>query len=300
MELKDDLKQNISTAEALGWSTYSNSQATVLSYLSIFETLWRQTELNEQLQQSDRIKTEFINLAAHELRTPIMPIIGYAEMLEEELGEEDKKRESTAAIIRNAKRLQRLADDILDVTRIETNTLKVHKEQHNLNDLILNVLDDIVINTKEEELRGSHADNNRCKLLYKACEEEIIIQADKTRLIQVIYNLLHNAIKFTKEGTISILVEKRKDDENNNNNNKYSNKKEVIISVKDTGSGIDSEIFPRLFSKFASKSSRGTGLGLFISKSIIKDHGGKIWAENNTDGKGATFSFSLPILSQII
>ena len=124
MELKDDLKQNISTAEALGWSTYSNSQATVLSYLSIFETLWRQTELNEQLQQSDRIKTEFINLAAHELRTPIMPIIGYAEMLEEELGEEDRKRESTATIIRNAKRLQRLADDILDVTRIETNTLR--------------------------------------------------------------------------------------------------------------------------------------------------------------------------------
>ena len=95
--------------------------------------------------------------------------------------------------------------------------MKVHKEQHNLNDLILNVLDDIVINTKEEELRGGHADNNRCKLLYKACEEEIIIQADKTRLIQVIYNLLHNAMKFTKEGTISILVEKKKDDENNNN-----------------------------------------------------------------------------------
>jgi signal transduction histidine kinase len=298
MELKDDSREAVSTAEALGWSTYSNSQATVLSYLSIFETLWRQTELNEQLQQSDRIKTEFINLAAHELRTPIMPIIGYAEILEEELGEEDKKRESTAAIIRNAKRLQRLADDILDVTRIETNTLKIDKQQVNLNDLILNVLDDIVINTKEEELRGGHADNNRCKLLYKACEEEIIIQADKTRLIQVIYNILHNAMKFTKEGTISILVEKKKDDENNNNNNKYSNKKEVIISVKDTGSGIDSEIFPRLFSKFASKSSRGTGLGLFISKSIIKDHGGKIWAENNADGKGATFSFSLPTTNE--
>jgi signal transduction histidine kinase len=221
-----------------------------------------------------------------------MPIIGYAEMLEEELGEEDKKRESTAAIIRNAKRLQRLAESILDVTRIETNTLHIDKQQVNLNDLVLNVLDDIVINTKEEELQGGHADNNRCKLLYKACEEEIIIQADKTRLIQVIYNLLHNAMKFTKEGTISILVEKKKDDKNSND------KKEVIISVKDTGSGIDSEIFPRLFSKFASKSSQGTGLGLFISKSIIEDHGGKIWAENNADGKGATFSFSLPTTNE--
>ena len=293
-ELKDDSKEAFSTAEALGWSTYSNSQATVLSYLSIFETLWNQTEIYEQLQQSDRLKTEFINVAAHELRTPIMPIIGYAEMLEEELEEDDKKREGVTAIIRNAKRLQRLADDILDVTRIESNTLKIYKEQLNLNDLILNVLDDIVINTKEEELRG-HADDNRKKLLYKAYEEEIMIEADRSKLIQVIYNLINNAIKFTKEGTISIIVEKKKDDENNN-----SNKKEVIISVKDTGSGIDSEIFPRLFSKFASKSSKGTGLGLFISKSIIEDHGGKMWAENNVYGKGATFSFSLPVISQVM
>jgi two-component system, OmpR family, sensor histidine kinase VicK len=290
-ELKDDSKEAVSAATAGGWSIYSNSQATVLSYVSIFETLWNQTELYEQLEQSDRIKTEFINVAAHELRTPIMPIIGYAEMLEEELGEDDKKREGVTAIIRNAKRLQRLADDILDVTRIESNTLKIDKEQLNLNDLILNVLDDIVINTKEEELRG-HADDDRKKLLYKASEEEIIIEADKNRLIQVIYNLINNAIKFTKEGTISIITEKRDHDNNN--------KKEVIVSVKDTGSGIDSEIFPRLFSKFASKSSKGTGLGLFISKSIIEDHGGKMWAENNVDGKGATFSFSLPTISQVI
>jgi two-component system, OmpR family, sensor histidine kinase VicK len=288
MELKDDSRQNISTtAAAIGWSTYSNSQATVLSYVSIFETLWNQTELYEQLQHSDRIKTEFINLAAHELRTPIMPIIGYAELLEEEL-EDNQKRESTTAIIRNAKRLQRLADSILDVTRIETNTLKIDKEQLNLNDVILNVLDDIImINAKEEELRR-HANDNRRKLLYKASEEEIIIEADRTRLIQVIYNLLHNAMKFTKEGSISVIAEK---------NEQNNNKKEVIVSVKDTGSGIDYEIFPRLFSKFTSKSSQGTGLGLFISKNIIEAHGGKMWAENNVDGeKGATFSFSLPII----
>jgi two-component system, OmpR family, sensor histidine kinase VicK len=152
------------------------------------------------------------------------------------------------------------------------------------------VLDDIImVYTKEEELRSLYDDNknrsNRSKLLYNATEEEIIIEADKTRLIQVIYNLLHNAMKFTKGGSISIIAEK---DEQNN-------KKEVIVGVKDTGTGIDSEILPRLFSKFASKSSKGTGLGLFISKNIIEAHGGKMWAENNADGRGATFSFNLPI-----
>jgi two-component system, OmpR family, sensor histidine kinase VicK len=297
MELKDHSKEASSTAAAIGWSTYSTSQATVLSYVSIFETLWRQSELYEQLEQSDRIKTEFINVAAHELRTPIMPIIGYAEMLEEQESGDNEKRDSVTAIIRNAKRLERLADDILDVTKIESNTLKIYKEQLNLNDLILNVLDDIVINTKEEELRRVHDNNNisssisnRRKLLYNASEVEIIIEVDRSRLIQVISNLLSNAIKFTKEGTISIVVEKKEDDNNNNN-------KEVIVSVKDTGEGIDSEILPRLFSKFASKSYKGTGLGLFISKSIIEAHGGKMWAENNIDGNGATFSFSLPIIT---
>ena len=317
MELKDNSKETISTAAtSIGWSTYSNSQATVLSYVSIFETLWRQTELYEQLQQADRIKTEFINIAAHELRTPIMPIIGYAEMLEEELGHNEKRKESLTAIIRNAKRLQRLADDILDVTRIESKTLNINKEQLNLNDLILNVLDDIVINTKEEELKAAgnntNNNNNRRKFLYKASEEDIIIQGDRIRLIQVISNLIDNAIKFTKQeeggeggsgggGTISIIVDKKRKENiiNNDNNNTNEGKKEekVIVSIKDTGTGIASEILPRLFTKFASKSYKGTGLGLFISKSIIEDHGGKMWAENNADGKGATFSFSLPIMS---
>jgi two-component system sensor histidine kinase VicK len=295
VEVKDDSKEAISTAAALGWSTYSNSQATVLSYLSIFETLWRQTELYEQLEQADRIKTEFINVAAHELRTPIMPIIGYAEILEEEL-EYDKKREATTSILRNAKRLQRLAEAILDVTRIESNTLDIDKERLDLNDLILKALDDIVIKTKEEEeLKGGDY-NNRRKILYEATkEEDNIIEADRIRLSQVISNLLDNAIKFTREeqGTISVVVEKKKDSNNNNN------KEVVIVSIKDTGSGIDSEILPRLFEKFVSKSSKGTGLGLFISKSIIEAHGGKIWAENNSDGKGATFAFSLPT-SQLI
>ena len=303
MELKDDSKEAITTASAIGWSTYSNSQPTVLSYISIFETLWRQTELYEQLEQSERIKSEFIDIAAHELRTPIQPIIGFAEILEEQEGGEldyNKKREATTAILRNAKRLQRLAEAILDVTRIESNTLKIDKEKLDLTELILKVLDDIIITTKEEEeLKGGGSDDdgyysNRRKILYKATKEQkIIIEADITRLSQVIYNLLDNAIKFTKEeGTISIEVEKKKDSNNNTTNN---NKEVIIISIKDTGSGIDSNILPRLFERFASKSHKGTGLGLFISKSIIESHGGKIWAENNSDRKGATFAFSLPI-----
>jgi two-component system, OmpR family, sensor histidine kinase VicK len=304
LELKDDSKEAITTAAAIGWSTYSNSQPTVLSYLSIFETLWRQTEIYEQLEQSERMKSEFIDIAAHELRTPIQPIIGFAEMLEEqeEELEYDKKREATTAILRNAKRLQRLTEAILDVTRIESNTLNIDKERLDLNELILNALDDIIINAKEEELKdsssgngdGYYYNNKRRKILYKATkEEEIIIEADRIRLSQVIYNLLDNAIKFTKEeGTISIEVEKKKDSNNNNTNN---NKEVVIVSIKDTGSGIDSNILPRLFERFVSKSFRGTGLGLFITKSIIEAHGGKIWAENNSDGKGATFAFSLPL-----
>ena len=315
MEKTDDSKENF--IEAIGLSTYSDSEPTVMSYLSIFGALWRQAKLyeelreaNEQLQQADCIKTEFINIAAHELRTPIMPIIGYAELLEEEELRHNERKQSVTAIIRNAKRLQRLADAILDVTQIETNTLKINKQQFHLNDLILNVLDDIVINTKEEELKGlviddnsSSISNNRRKFLYKASEEEIIIQADRTRLIQVIFNLIDNAIKFTKQeegerggggGTISIVVDKKRK-ENINNDNNTNEEEKVIVSIKDTGTGIDSEILPRLFTKFASKSYKGTGLGLFISKGIIEAHGGIIWAENNSDGKGATFSFTLPI-----
>jgi two-component system sensor histidine kinase VicK len=308
MELKDDSKEAITTASAIGWSTYSNSQPTVLSYISIFETLWRQSELYEQLEQSDRMKSEFINIAAHELRTPIQPIIGYAEMLEEQEGggelDYNKKREATTAIVRNAKRLQRLAEIILDVTRIESNTFNIDKERLDLNKLILKVLDDITINAKEEEESkgGGSGDgdsvyyNNRRKILYKATKEQnIIIEADRTRMSQVIFNLLDNAIKFTKEeGTISIEVEKKKDN-GSNNTNTNNNKEVVIVSIKDNGSGIDSNILPRLFERFVSKSHKGTGLGLFISKSIIESHGGKIWAENNSDGKGATFAFSLPI-----
>ena len=124
--------------------------------------------------------------------------------------------------------------------------------------------------------------NDKVKLFSYKPKHEVFIEADKERIIQVISNLLNNAIKFTEEGIIFVSTKV-----------KENRKKEVFVTIKDTGQGIHPDILPRLFSKFASKSFQGTGLGLFISKSIVEAHGGKIWAENNSDGKGATFTFSL-------
>src|SRR3989442_14219714 len=181
--------------------------------------------------------------------------------------------------IRNAKRLQTLTNDILDVTKIEGRSLALNKEDFNLKDVVLNAMNDIT-------LGRDFINNENIRLSYDP-QRDILIQADKGRISQVISNLLSNAIKFTTEGTILISVEK---DKGSNNNNKA-----IIVSVKDSGQGIDSSILPKLFRKFASKSYKGTGLGLFISKGIIEAHGGKIWGQNNRDGRGATFSFSLPL-----
>jgi two-component system, OmpR family, sensor histidine kinase VicK len=237
--------------------------------------------LYEQLKAHDKLQKEFINIAAHELRTPIQPILGLAEVLSSKKGNIEKYNELIDAIIRNARRLQRLTEDILDVTRIESQqSLIIKKEQFNLNDLITNTIHDIMIKREIE--------NKNVKLLYKPNKEEdiIFLKGDSQQLARVIFNLVSNAIKFTSHGII--LIKTNKEDNSGSGSR-------VIVSVKDTGSGIDPEISPRLFSKFATKSFEGTGLGLFISKNIIKAHGGKIWAENNADGKGATFSFSLSI-----
>jgi len=277
MEIKDDLKTSFD--EAIGLSTYSNSKAGVLSYVAIFENLWKQTELyddikkaHEQLKMHDKMQKEFINVAAHELRTPIQPILGLTEVLLSQI-KDVKQREMLEVAIRNAKRLQQLTNDILDVTKIEGSSLELKKEYFNLNDVVINAMNDII-------LGKGVLKNEKIKLSYNP--QDILIRADKERISQVISNLLSNAIKFTPEGTILIRVE---NDENNN---------KINLSVKDTGQGISSTILPRLFTKFASKSYKGTGLGLFISKGIVEAHGGKIWGENNPDGKGATFSFSLP------
>ncbi len=301
MELKDDSKSTF--IEAIGLSTYSNSKAGVSSYVAIFENLWRQAELynqlkeaHDQLKRRDKMQEDFINIAAHELRTPIQPILGLAQVIRDNT-KDPKQYELLDITIRNAKRLQQLTEDILNVTKIESQSLNLNKERFSLKNIISNAIDDIMTNIQSTSSFSAITanSNNTIKLVYDK-PQDIFIYADKGRIGQVISNLLDNAVKFTKDGgTINITVEKKEKREEQTNNQQQ----QIVVNIKDTGTGIDSQIFPRLFTKFATKSQiRGTGLGLFICKGIIEAHGGKIWAENNADGKGAIFSFSLPLINK--
>jgi signal transduction histidine kinase len=254
-------------------------------------------DTNEELKNNDRLKDEFINVAAHELRSPIQPILGLSEFLRSNKRRENSRSSNNSAamslekeeelldvIVRNSKRLRQLAEDILDVAKIEGGSLFLKKEKFNLKEMIIEILSDY-----EQKIKN----RKNIKISYESQEKNaIIIEADRSRVCQVVYNLLNNAIKFTNEGSITVIVE-RKDNDNDI----------VVVSIHDTGTGIDSEMLPKLYTKFATKSETGgTGLGLFISKSIIEKHGGKIWAENNNNthgAKGASFYFTLPTINRI-
>jgi signal transduction histidine kinase len=235
----------------------------------------------ERLKESDRMKDEFVNVAAHELRTPIQPILGLSEILRPKVNKEDS--EYVDVIVRNAKRLQRLTEEILDVTKIESQSLKLKKEEFNLNDIIINCINDMLMNKHPEKSNKE----KRPKIIYEP--KDILLKADRIRISQVLSNLLSNAIKFTpKDGTITVISDIT-----------ANGKGEVAtISVKDTGQGIEYNMLNRLFEKFTTRSFSGTGLGLFICKSIVEAHGGTIWAENNSDGRGAKVSFNLPVLAK--
>ena len=243
---------------------------------------------NEELKVHDKMQKEFINVAAHEIKTPIQPIIALSELLQQEEGNNniEKNKQLLDIIFRNSKRLKQLTDDVLDVASIESGSFFLNKEKFNLKEMITDVL-------KEFEQTIQNKNNIKFFLEFNDNNDEIIIvEADRNRLSQVIHNLLHNALKFTKEGSITVIVERKED----NPNDKYD---EILVSIKDTGTGIHPEVLPKLFTRFATKSPiAGTGLGLFISKSIIEMHGGKIWATNNKEkdkGVGSTFTFSLPV-----
>lgn len=234
---------------------------------------------NEQLKQHDKIQKEFINMAAHELRTPIQPILGLTDVLRDYISDSHQSK-LLDVIMRNAKRLQRLSSEILDVSKIESSLLRLSKSSIDLNEKIKTVINDI---------ENGYDDGNKknVKILFEP-NEPITVYVDKDRIYQVLSNLLNNAIKFTENGTVTINI-----GVNYSSNN---HDKEVIVTITDTGTGISPEILPKLFSKFVTSSNHGTGLGLFISKGIVEAHGGRIWAENNSSGIGTTFSFSLPII----
>ncbi|MER5175066.1 MAG: HAMP domain-containing sensor histidine kinase [Candidatus Nitrosocosmicus sp.] len=286
IEEKNELKDTF--IDSIGFGTYSNSSATVLSYVSIFESFWSQSELIEKFKISEELQKQFISIAAHELRNPIQPIIGLTEILRKKTDDKEQQ-ELQDVVIKNAKKLKQLTEDVLDVTRIESQSLQLHKEKFDLNVMTQSIISEFINQIKKRKQRPQQSkDTPDIELVSK---KDIFIDADKSRISQVISNLLNNAIKFTEEdeeggGQITITIDKKNYDH-------------VVFSIKDTSKGIDSEILPRLFTKFATKSKTGgTGLGLFISKSIVESHGGTIWAENNKGEKGAIFSFSLPLINR--
>lgn len=282
---------------------------------------------NEQIKSKQEITKEFVNIAAHELRTPTQSILGYSELLqilfEEEEEEqiitsnsanidstakelEEQKKKALDAIVRNVTRLDSLEKQILDITKIESNTLTLDKERFNLTEKIRDMVADVIAN---EMRRDTGYDRKNIKIEFeteagaeRGGEEEknIFIDADKTRVYQVISNLLRNAIKFaSKDGVITIttdLITKQAHTDGTVGAEGGEEGQVVVVKIKDNGTGIAANILPKLFTKFATSSSEGLGLGLYISKKIVEAHGGIIRAENNLDGKGATFAFSLPAL----
>jgi len=299
------------------------------------ETVDKLRKANEDLQLHDKMQKEFINVAAHELRTPSQAITGNLELIEmtslpslfdgpgienqstfdDEFMDlaRDKNRlhefkSGLVSAYRNSQRLEKLVNNILDVSRIESQKLELHREYFNLNEKIKNVIRDIHSINTLNSLPNSTQKNIIIDFI--PSEDSITVFADKIRMFEVLTNLIANAIKFSGEKPITISAKKV---QKNTIDNKYQSAKVdkvntsdvsendgqimiAVVSIRDRGTGIDPEILPRLFTKFTTKSNQGTGLGLYISKSIIEAHGGQIWAHNNYDGeKGATFSFSLPM-----
>jgi two-component system, OmpR family, sensor histidine kinase VicK len=283
IEVKDDTKRV--SNQAIGLATYSNSESTVLSYISIFEALWMQTELYEQLKEHERMEKEFIDIAAHELRTPLQSIISYNALALKDLIDKD---EAMGVIDKQARRLHKLASDLLAVSRIESGSLSYKMEKIKINDILLDVINSLAATTKaNHDQLDKREEQISIKTELESTANNIEIDADKDRITEALYNIIDNAIKFTPKGIIKV------------EDHVYLDKNKIEIKVSDTGSGIPKDILPKLFGKFVTRSVRnasqhGTGLGLFITKAIVTAHNGQITAFNNNRG-GATFTIVLPI-----
>jgi signal transduction histidine kinase len=286
VELKDDSKRTI--AEAIGKATYSNSEPTVLTYTVLFDAIWNQTALYEQLQVHDKMQKEFIDAVAHELRTPLTPIIGLTRHVIDNPYDK-RQRELLDIVLYNGMRLQALSENVLAATKLEGNQLQLSKEVFDLSLVILDVVKGYESSLEKIKRSSTHYDK---KILFKLDgfdQRNYMVYADRYRITQVITNLIDNAVNFIldKVGLISISLKKIKENDTDF----------VLVQISDNGEGIHPEIFSRLFTKFATKSFYGTGLGLYICKEIIEMHQGKIWGNNNDNAQGATLSFKLSLIN---
>jgi two-component system, OmpR family, sensor histidine kinase VicK len=269
-----------------------------ISFQSLAEINKQLRSANQEIERQKDKQTEFFNMAAHEIRTPVQSILGYFEMIKRC---PENLLKYIEPLDRNLNRLYRLTEDVLYIAKIDNNNLKLDKSNFDIIQLITEILKDFI-----KESKSKNNNNNFKLLLYyndydyyiytknkinknekikKEEGKELYVNADRMRIQQVLYNLLNNAIRFTQNGHIIVKIKKQESD------NKAS------ISIHDNGKGIDPEILPRLFTKFMSTEyDGGTGLGLYISKNIIEKHGGKIWGRNNLKSKkGAEFGFLLPL-----
>jgi two-component system, OmpR family, sensor histidine kinase VicK len=260
VETKDDSKRSFS--EAVGVAIFSNSMATVAPFVTIFETLWRETDLYEKTRETERMKDEFVNIAAHELRNPILPILQGSESLDVAIeqiknkltpAEYEELHSNSSLVIRNTMRLIKLTEDILQVSRLESGSFALNVKDVDFESIIISGIDDI---------KKKYAEKlENVRIIYERRNvnaEPLILACDELKIEQCISNLMDNAVKFTDAGTVTI------------------------------------NIINRLFEKFATKSEGGTGLGLYVTKRIILAHGGRISGMSNKDGPGSTFAFSIP------
>ncbi|MGN6351134.1 MAG: ATP-binding protein [Candidatus Nitrosocosmicus sp.] len=280
MEFKDNLQKDINSFESFELAVYSDNKKGVSLFKSMFDLLWNERKVILELENADKLQKNFIDIAAHELRTPIQTILGLAQLLKSKKPMiVEKEDEMIDILVRNADRLKKLTENILTKTKIENQSLKLIKEKFDINEKIDNFIREFQNQVIEKDI----------KIILKHLSDKIIVYADKIRIYEVLSNLLNNAIQSSERGNITIVSYIENGSEKNN-----QNRRNVIIKITDSGKGIKEDLFSHLFTSFQTGSAFGTGLGLYVCKNIIEAHGGKIWAENNKDGKGATFYFSLP------
>lgn len=235
-------------------------------------------EANDKLKELDKQKTEFVSIASHQLRSPLTAIKGYSSLiLEGSFGPiSDKVKEAVDVVFQSSQKLVLVIEDFLDITRIELGKMKYEMNKVDLQEIVGQVVN---------ELRHS-VESHDLELQYETAGAKYWILGDKGKISQVVGNMIDNAMKYTKAGTISVSVSGDKDS--------------VRLKVKDTGVGISPDTITKLFQKFARAKGAskvnitGTGLGLFVAKQIVDAHKGKIWAESEGIGKGSTFIVEFP------